>query len=160
MTAIAALDLNGIVDTAIRDVFDTMLSLPIDVLAAPGSDDVEGRRFVGAVSFTGSVIGSIKIQVGHGFASLICADMLGMELDELDGEEDIKDVIGELSNMIGGDLKSRLCDQGLTCELSIPSITSGTDFAVEDMGWLRHERVAFRHAAHTALVDVFIKPTG
>jgi hypothetical protein len=60
--------------------------------------------------------------------------------------------------MIGGDLKSRFNDAGFPCELSIPSITSGNDFKIEAMGWTKHERFAFRHQEHTALVQVFIRP--
>jgi len=67
----------------------------------------------------------------------------GMDEDEIEGDEEVHDVVGELSNMIGGDLKSRLCDAGLTCELSIPTITSGKEFQVQPKGWTRHERFVF-----------------
>ena len=72
-------------------------------------------------------MGSINLHVNGDFAKLITAAMLDMEEDEIEGDEEVHDVVGELSNMIGGDLKSRLCDVGLTCELSIPTITSGRE---------------------------------
>jgi len=67
-------------------------------------------------------------------------------------------VIGELSNMIGGDLKSRLCDAGLPCQLSIPSITSGSDFKIESRGWVRSERFVCANQGQSAIVEIFIKP--
>ena len=71
--------------------------------------------------------------------------------------EEVNDVIGEVSNMVGGHLKSRFCDSGFPCDLSIPSITSGKNFKIESKNWARHERIAFCHEAHVALVEVFIK---
>ena len=86
--------------------------------------------------------------------------MLGMELDEVDSDEEVHDVIGELSNMIGGDLKSRLCDAGFTCELSIPSITAGKDFSIESKGWAVNETVCFQFENHIALIEAYIKNGG
>jgi chemotaxis protein CheX len=59
--------------------------------------------------------------------------------------------------MICGDLKSRLCDAGLTCELSIPSITTGKEFKIESRGWERSEQYRFRSHDHTAMVAVYMK---
>jgi chemotaxis protein CheX len=59
--------------------------------------------------------------------------------------------------MICGDLKSRLCDAGLTCELSIPSITTGKEFTIESRGWERSEQYRFRSHDHTAMVAVYMK---
>ena len=159
MDAIKKLDLKGIVRNSILGVFDTMLSMPVEVINAVNGQRLDGTRLVGSVSFAGDLImGDLKIQVSDTFALLIAGDLLGMEPEELDGEEDINDVIGELCNMVGGDLKSRLCDSELACQLSIPSITRGAEFSIESVGWSRCERLAFKHQDHLALVDVFIKP--
>jgi chemotaxis protein CheX len=80
-----------------------------------------------------------------------------MASDEIDSDEEVYDVIGELSNMIGGDLKSRLCDAGFTCELSIPSITSGKDFSIASKGWAINEVVCFQYQEHFALIEAFLK---
>jgi chemotaxis protein CheX len=101
-------------------------------------------------------MGNVSVQVSETFARLMTAAMLGMELEEVEGEE-VNDVIGEVSNMVGGHLKSRFCDSGFPCDLSIPSITSGKNFKIESKNWARHERIAFCHEAHVALVEVFIK---
>jgi len=102
-------------------------------------------------------MGNLNLHVEKEFARLMTAAMLGMEIDEIDGDDVIHDVIGELCNMICGDLKSRLCDAGLACELSIPSITSGSKFKIEAKGWDRGEQLGLRTHQHTALVEFFIK---
>ncbi len=102
-------------------------------------------------------MGNICIHVSDLFAKMMAAAMLGMEPDEMEDEDEVNDVIGEVSNMIGGDMKSRLCDAGFACQLSIPSITRGSDFRIESMGWVRHEQIAFQYQGQIALIEVFIK---
>ena len=160
MSDINALDLRGFISGAMAEVFDTMLSMDIDLADGDAQADIDGERIVGSVGFAGKAVGSVSIQVNEAFARSITAAMLGMEEDEIEGDEEVHDVIGELSNMIGGDLKSRLCDGGLDCELSIPSIITGSDFKTEIKGWERHESLIFRHQEQFALVDVYMKTNG
>jgi chemotaxis protein CheX len=59
--------------------------------------------------------------------------------------------------MIGGDMKSKLCDAGFPCVLSIPNVTCGSDFKIESKGWMRHEKIAFQQQDQLSMVEVFIK---
>ena len=151
------LDLKTFIVNTMIEVFDTMLSMDVEPTDVVPKSSLEGLRIVGAVSFVGKVTGRISIQLSQEFARVITADMLGMELEETEGDEEVNDVIGELTNMVGGNLKSRLCDAGLNCVLSIPSTTSGSDFKIESKGWTRHERFAFKSRNHIAFVEVFMK---
>jgi CheY-specific phosphatase CheX len=160
MSDINTVDLRGFVSGAMNEVFDTMLSMDIELADEGVHGNVDGERIVGSVGFAGKAVGSVSVQVNEAFARSITAAMLGMEEDEIDGDEEVHDVIGELSNMVGGDLKSRLCDEGLNCNLSIPSITTGSDFKTETKGWERHESLIFRHQEQFALVDVYVKTNG
>ena len=157
MTEINSLDLKGFITNAVNDVFDTMLSMEVESVTTNQPEDLNGTHIVGTVCFAGVVMGNLNLYVGGEFARQMTAAMLGMETDEIDGDEEVHDVIGEVCNMIGGDLKSRLCDSELTCELSIPSITSGNEFSIKTKGWDRNELFAFRNQQHTAVVEVFIK---
>ena len=160
MSDINTVDLRGFISGAMNEVFDTMLSMDIELIDESVPASVDGERIVGSVGFAGKAVGSVSVQVNEAFARSITAAMLGMEEDEIDGDEEVHDVIGELSNMVGGDLKSRLCDGGLECELSIPSITTGSDFRMEIKGWERHESLIFRHQEQFALVDIYVKTNG
>jgi len=157
MGDIQQLDLSSITINATKQVFKTMLSMEIDPLPSGSIGKVSGNRVVGSVGFAGVVIGNIYIHVPGGFAKEMAAAMLGMEPEEMEDEEEVNDVIGEVSNMIGGDLKSRLCDAGFPCQLSIPNITRGTDFHIDTIGWMRHERIGFNKGNNPMVVEVFIK---
>ena len=154
---ITKVDLHGHMKNAVQEVFETMLSMDLTEKAGATFDQPDGVTIVGSVSFAGDVLGNVNIRVGEPFARQIAAGMLGMSPEELDGGEEINDVIGELSNMIGGSLKSKLCDAGFSCTLSIPSITMGRDFTIESQGWAVRKDLTFTHGPQVALVQAFIK---
>ncbi len=157
MSSINSLDLKTIISNVVNGVFDTMLSMKVESIEGKPPENNNGNQIVGSVGFAGVVLGSLNLHVDEEFACLMTAAMLGMETDEIEGDEEVHDVIGELCNMICGDLKSRLCDAGFTCELSIPSITSGKEFTIKPRGWDRGEQYGFRSHNHTALVAVYMK---
>ncbi|MCK5506996.1 MAG: chemotaxis protein CheX [Desulfobacterales bacterium] len=159
MKEINSLNLKELVINAVNNVFDMMLDMQVEISDADSQEIVHGNKIVGSVSFAGDLMGSVSIHVSDTFARIMAAAMLGMEVEEIEGEE-VNDVIGELSNMIGGDLKSRFCDLGFPCQLSIPSVTSGSDFKIESRDWMQRECFTFCHQQHTALVDIFIKSGG
>lgn len=157
MTDINKLDLKGFCVNSTGGVFRTMLSMEVRVVESEASMELSGSKVVGCVGFAGDVIGNICVHVSKQFARVMAAAMLGMEVDEIEDDEEINDVIGEVSNMVGGDMKSKLCDAGFPCVLSIPNVTSGSDFKIESKGWMRHEKIAFQHLDQVSMVEVFIK---
>ena len=157
MSSIHSLDLKSLISNVVSNVFDTMLSMKVEPMEDKPSGNSNGHHIVGSVGFAGAVLGNLNLHVGQEIACQMTAAMLGMETDEIEGDEEVHDVIGELCNMICGDLKSRLCDVGLSCELSIPSITYGKEFTIESRGWDRSEQFGFRSDDQTALVAVYMK---
>jgi len=87
----------------------------------------------------------------------MAAAMLGIEEDEIGEEEEVFDVIRELSNIIGGNLKSSFVDVGLSCVLSTPAITNGLDFRVEALNIIKIQRFLFHVKGNTIIVDAGIK---
>jgi chemotaxis protein CheX len=158
MGDLMALDLKTFVNGCVTEVFDTMLSMQVNMGDIAQSPSLNGERIVGTVSFAGEVMGNISIHLKSSFGRAIAAAMLGMDESEIESDEEVFDVIGEVSNMVGGDLKSRLCDAGFPCQLSIPSITTGSDFKIESKGWVRCERFLFKSQEQSAIVEIFIKP--
>ncbi|MBW1899444.1 MAG: chemotaxis protein CheX [Deltaproteobacteria bacterium] len=157
MSTLDSLDLNSFITNAVIEVFDTMLSLEAEQYNGDLDGLLNGNKIVGSVSFAGDVMGSINFYVSNEFAQILTGAMLGMEVDEIEDDEEVLDVIGELSNMVGGDLKSKLCDAGFPCELSIPSITSGDNFKIGIRNFLRFERFTYQCQESIIMVEVSIK---
>ena len=83
--------------------------------------------------------------------------ILGMEPGEIDDEDEVKDVIGEVTNITAGNLKAAFNDSGLGCKISTPYITTGTDFTIENTSMDRTERYAFKLRRHEIFVEVCVK---
>ena len=154
---IKALDMKVKVSDSIMDVFETMFSTDIAPVDTVELSVLKGVRNVGSVSFTGDVDGQINIHMTEEFSRKLTAEMLGMEEDELESNDDIKDMVGELSNILGGNLKSEFTDAGLSCQLSTPAFTTGKDFMIESFNMKRYDRFAFGHQNDTVFVELGIK---
>lgn len=154
---INAVDISTTVINSVIDVFYTMLSMEIESIQEIPPDFREEKRTVGTVSFAGDVHGLFNIQVNDNFARIMTAAMLGIEEDEVGDQEEVFDVIRELSNIIGGNLKSAFVDEGLACVLSTPAITNGLDFRVETLNIIKLQRFLFHVHGHTIIVDAGIK---
>jgi flagellar motor switch protein FliN len=143
-------------DTVI-ELFDLMLSMKLELSDSKKAEEVEGVRAVGSVNFAGEVTGSINIQLGEVFSRIVTSKMMDISLEEVRDDEQTKDVIGELCNIVAGNLKSGFCDSGLRCEISPPSITIGDDFKIETLNMARYEQFGFRFYEHDIFVQVCVK---
>jgi flagellar motor switch protein FliN/FliY len=61
-----------------------------------------------------------------------------------------------VSNIIGGNLKSKFVDVGLSCVLSTPAITNGRDFRVAPP-MSSSPRVPFSHKENVIIVEAGVK---
>jgi flagellar motor switch protein FliN len=154
---INSVDIRTTVINSVIDVFFTMLEMEIEHIPEVPASFTEEMRTVGTVTFAGDVDGLFNIQVNDDFAQGMTAAMLGMEPEEVEDQEDVYDVIREVSNMIGGNLKSAFVDAGLACVLSTPSITNGRDFRIEASTGIRPDLLLFAFKDHTIIVEAGVK---
>ena len=152
-----ALDYKTRLCEATANVFDTMLSLKLEAVEAVAPSSLTGIRDVSSVCFAGDATGIVSVHVSEELARIMAANMLGMEPDAIEGHAEIEDLLGELGNIVGGNLKSALTDVGLRCALSTPSFTSGSDFMIESLNLERYERYAFQCEGRAVFVEMGIK---
>ena len=157
MNELKKFDIASSVTDSLIELFDMMLSMQLELADNDACQDLEANRIVASVSLAGRVTGSITIHISDEFSRIMTAAMLGVEPEEVREAEDIKDVISEICNIVGGNLKSNFCDAGLTCELSTPSFTSGNDFIIESLNTDRHEHYNFSYKQHHILVEVGVR---
>ncbi len=80
----------------------------------------------GMVGLAGTHKGLLAVHLPNAVATAITGNFLGIEVDEIN--EDVEDAIGEIANMLGGNLKSILSDKGKDIQLSLPSTISGKEY--------------------------------
>jgi len=112
---------------------------------------------VATVNFAGNVAGIFNIQVTSEVARLMHANMLDIEPEKVESDDEIRDLLAEISNIVGGNLKSALNDAGHPCVLSTPSITYGGDFSIRSLNMEKFERFVFKHQQNIILVEVGLK---
>jgi len=141
----------------LADVFDTMLSMKA-VLVPRADVPLFGERVSGSVGFAGdNVTGAVYLHLSAPFASQVAAAMLGMAKEEITGEQEVNDVVGEATNMLAGGLKSWLCDSGADCAVSTPAIIRGTAFTIEPLAEVQRELLVFDCGDDRFIVEVHIK---
>ena len=138
------------------DVFETMLSMKTQVLPKAGLPQFEDR-VTGSVAFAGDhVNGAVYLHLGTPFAGQVAAAMLGLGPEDL-GEAEVNDVVGEVTNMLTGGLKSWLCDSGAECAVSTPAIIRGSAFVIEPVPDVAREWLVFECQQHRVVVEIHVK---
>ena len=152
-------EVRDLLNGSVTEVFNTMFSLEAKP-AAPHHLHASGETIVaGSVGFIGDVNGMVYLHLTAAFARTLASKMLGMAEAEFDGDEMVNDVVGEVSNMIVGAVKSRLCDSGSPCVLTIPSVVRGSNFHVETTGSSERRALSFQCGADHLLVELLMKPS-
>lgn len=139
-------------------VFDTMLAMKVLPAAECDPNRFGGGRVSGTVGLAGdAVTGSFCLHVSAPFAIRITAAMLGMAPEEITGTAEANDVICEVTNMLGGGLKSWLCDAGAACVLSTPAVIRGDVYTITGNHNVELLRVPFDCGAEHGIVEVRLK---
>lgn len=81
---------------------------------------------IGSISVSGFLTGGVSVFMGMDLASTIAATMLGYE-DESPSDEELVDAVGELTNMIAGNIKTSLCRSEDLFSMSSPSVLVGRE---------------------------------
>jgi len=81
-----------------------------------------------AINLVGPLAGMVTLQVDAAYARMLADNMLDTGPAELQNSADVNDVLTEVCNMVAANLKSGLCDAGLTCDLSVPTLIAGRDY--------------------------------
>ncbi len=81
-------------------------------------------RMTGCVQISGAWRGAVVLQTTEDLVRHAASGMLNIEMDEVTAD-DMEDTLAEITNMIGGNIKSQVPSPSY---LSLPSVTTGQDF--------------------------------
>ena len=107
------------VEQSVLSVFDTMVSLPGQPVSKNEDfEDVRVNGVGGFVNFGGALSGVVYLLMSEDLAQRVTCNMLGSEKAD---PAEVRDVIGELTNMVAGGLKNSLATAGYDSVLTIPT---------------------------------------
>ena len=112
---------------ATQDVFSTMVMMEVeDGPPLIGKGGEISSNISSMLGLGGAVRGILAIHCPADTARGITAAFLGMEVEELN--DDVKDAIGELTNMVAGNLKVFFSNFDIDIKLAIPTSVIGESY--------------------------------
>ncbi|OGQ94676.1 MAG: hypothetical protein A2521_01515 [Deltaproteobacteria bacterium RIFOXYD12_FULL_57_12] len=114
---------------ATRDVFGTMLMLEALRGEAIRANSVSfPANVTGTLGMAGDVKGIVAIHCPEITALFVTSSLLGVEVQEIN--EEVRDAVGEIVNMIAGGIKAALAAEGIKISISIPTTITGQSYRV------------------------------
>jgi chemotaxis protein CheX len=109
---------------ATKEIFDTMIMLPVQAHSALQEKVTHFDQTVSSVAgLAGDFQGLVGVHAKEDVAMSIAGYFLESTFEEID--EEVKDALCELANMLAGSIKSILTKQQYNVQISIPSVIHG-----------------------------------
>lgn len=122
-------DIGSEIAEGAREVFSTMLMMDLQCGDTEGVHKKEiASNITSMIGLGGGLRGVLAVHCPKKVATAITGGFLGMEIEELD--EDVKDAIGEIANMVAGSLKVSYSKIDINLELAIPTSIVGESFHI------------------------------
>lgn len=80
------------------------------------------------IGITGAARGSMALTFSEPCIKAIVSSLFGSPVTELN--EEVRDAVGELTNMICGDARRRLSEEGISLQAGIPTVVSGKNHTI------------------------------
>ena len=121
--------LSEAVVNATTSVFESMIGIDVEYMSSEDSKSATmNAEIVSLISFTGNYVGTLSVFFSAKTALKTASGMLGMECESID--EDVQDVIGEITNMVAGNIKTSIVNTYGNLHLSIPIVICGKSLSV------------------------------
>ena len=127
-----------IVAQIVESIFVTMMDLEVSASETPSLP--VGDRLTSSVYLEGDWNGAVSLECNREQACQFAGRLLSMD-PPATVDDDVRDALGELANMIGGNLKSSM---GANARLSMPSVIVGNDYELRICGSETQSRLAFQ----------------
>jgi len=112
-----------------KTLFETMIMMDLNHDVASMADNTQIKTdVIGMVSFTGKCPGVIALFCSKTFSIKVASKILMSELNDF--TSDVKDAIGEIANMIAGNVKTKLIAKYGDMHLSIPIVITGEGLSI------------------------------
>lgn len=143
---------------ATADVFSTMLGLELTPEAARSENGsatpLDG--VVALIGLAGDWVGTAMIYCSAEFACRLCTQLLMTEAPSVN--EEVLDAVGEVTNMIIGNVKTVIEEVVGPLGLSVPTVVFGHNFTTRNPGTSTWTVVPFRCEAETMTIKIHLAP--
>lgn len=147
-----------ILKEAVTETFETMISIPLQMDDLSEMPISQPGQLTGTVKFKGKANGQVTLAFSRNLTILVAARLTGGNLEDEYSEEILRDAIGEIVNIVTGNLQSRLHDAGLESEVGLPEVTRPSSFPNDTIPGGSSERFFFHQGMNNLTVNLSIAP--
>jgi chemotaxis protein CheX len=141
--------------SATEEVFETMVFAQVSAKPPiPQSSTSHRSGVVATVAFAGHRRGAVALHTSDAAARAIAGAMLGLPASSVNGQ--MPDAMGEVANMIGGSLRTRMAAFEPAWALSVPTVTIGSDFATSWKTNVARVMCPFEFQQETIFVELIL----
>lgn len=131
------LDWPALMESATHEVFDLMVGSSLARRPLNGRPPL--AEFTVTIGLSGELRGLVALHCSADSACTLASKMLQAETHEFN--EQSLDAIGEICNMVAGNLKAKLPGIGDHCSISTPTIISGASYKVHAVPESHHHAI-------------------
>ncbi len=113
----------------VTDIWSTFLSMKVSPTDKPFKPKGKDNTLAGCVQITGEWQGAVTLYAPKEIGKRVAATMYGLDEKEVDNQQ-VQDVIGEITNILAGNIKSLL---PAPCSISLPCVAI-TDYNLHHPG--------------------------
>lgn len=136
------MNLGKIISAATSEIFETMIFMEMSAGdAVMDKNAAFPSQITGNLGLAGGLKGTLAVHCPENIAVAITGALLGMEVEGID--DDVKDTIGEITNMIAGGIKTYLAGEDRDLKLSIPTVVVGKSYRIAGMSGAHRVVVPF-----------------
>jgi CheY-specific phosphatase CheX len=158
LSRVISLIVADLLQQSVVETFATMAGLDLKQEDPSQMPLPPGGLLIGSVRFTGRATGDVLLAFPHDFSRFLAMTLLGGSLNDRYQPETINDAVGELVNIVTGNLQSRLSDAGLPSEMGLPEVKFQPIFPSVTILGGSSDRFYFRQANHHLGVNLCISP--
>jgi flagellar motor switch protein FliN len=148
------IDIENFIVQIIPTIFKDALSIDLaysDTIADIGSEE----GFMEAIAeFKGDVSGPMRLLVTNGFARAMTAARFDSQRQDIDAEQEMQNVISEMTNVAADHLSNMIAEAGLFCEHSTPSFSDNAEPPMSNNASSDLLRFAFTSGKDLAIIEL------
>jgi len=146
-------DLAAEIESITKDIFSTMIEIDLTVIPLERYDLEKAESNISSMlGLGGDIKGSLDLHFPKNVAVFITSQFLGMEIE--DEDDDVRDAIGEVANMVAGGIKTYLASLNIRTELAIPNTIVGTAYRTHGLAGAERVRVPFSCAEGLFVAEI------
>jgi len=139
---ILILTMGDMLGQAVLKTFDTMLGINLTKVDPLSVTRKSEPCHMGSVDFSGSADGRVHLVFANALGERIASHLFDVPNEELT-EEMVTDSVGELVNIITGNLQSNISGAGILCKLKVPDVRCQDEPEIDPIKYAKNESFVF-----------------